>query len=293
MLTATVTLRHAPSRMYNKLFSKIVRSSIWLEPTPTRLIWVMFIAMMDEDGFVELASPANVAHVARLEEEETRKALLALEAPDPNSANPEHEGRRLERVPGGWIVLNACLYRGLVTREMAREQTRIRSANYRKRHAASRKITKRHAPVTTSEAEAYKKKISVSNETSGQPAAKAETNKNGCSLQKAEEIRMAYPLKVQKPRALRAIMKALQKHPADFLLERTRLFTDMLDGRTEFVAHPATWFNGDTYNDDPSTWIREDSATPPKREGPLPEWEVALIKQRDKEQRKPYRQSDH
>jgi len=133
--------------MYNKLFSKIVDSSIWLEPTATRLIWVMFIAVMDEDGFVAITSVANVAYKARVTEAEATEAIQILESPDPNSVPDEHEGRRIERVPGGWIVLNSQKYRNMVTRAMIREQTRIRVARKR---AKDKGVTQCNEPVTHS-----------------------------------------------------------------------------------------------------------------------------------------------
>ncbi len=117
--------------MYNKLFSKIVDSSIWLEPTPTRIVWLMFIAVMNEDGFVQFASVANVAHRARITDEEAEQAIKILEGPDPNSADEENDGRRIEKVPGGWMILNAGKYRDLVTREMQRDSTRERVRRHR------------------------------------------------------------------------------------------------------------------------------------------------------------------
>ena len=117
--------------MYNKLFGKIVTSSVWLERTPTRLLWVTMLAIMDKDGFVEMASTRNLAHTARLTEDEVLEALAILENADLDSSDPENEGRRVERVPGGWIVLNAQKYSQLVTREVARERTRERVAKHR------------------------------------------------------------------------------------------------------------------------------------------------------------------
>lgn len=71
-----------------------------------------------------------------------------------------------------------------------------------------------------------------------------------------EEIYAAYPKKVGRPVALRAIRRALVKRPFDFLLERTRLFAKTYAGETRFIPHPATWFNQDRFNDDPATWLR-------------------------------------
>ncbi len=131
--------------MYNKLFSKIVRSSIWLEPDGTRIVWFMFIALMDEDGFVQFASVANVAHTARIELGAAEEAIKILEGPDANSADPDNDGRRIEKVPGGWMVLNSAKYRDLVTRDMIRQQTRERVKRHRDR---SKPVTQCNAPVT-------------------------------------------------------------------------------------------------------------------------------------------------
>ena len=108
--------------MYNKIFTKILDSSIWLEPYATRLCWFTCLAVMDEDGFVPFASVENLAHRARVSLKAAQAAVACLEGPDPNSSDPENEGRRLERAPGGWLVLNAGKYRALATRAVARER---------------------------------------------------------------------------------------------------------------------------------------------------------------------------
>lgn len=117
--------------MYNKLFAKIVDSSIWLEPLPVFRIFTMFIALMDEDGFCQFASPANVAHRAIVPLDAALEALRTLEAPDPSSGDPDNDGRRIERTAGGWIVLNAKKYRDIVTREESKRLQRDRSKRYR------------------------------------------------------------------------------------------------------------------------------------------------------------------
>ena len=134
--------------MYNKLFTKILDSSIWMEPLATRIVWVTLIAAMDEDGFVAFASPSNVAHRARVTDDEAREAIATLEGPDPNSSNPDNEGRRIERVPGGWIVINAPIYRDLVTREIIKKQTRERVQRYRQKAKGNASVTGCNASVT-------------------------------------------------------------------------------------------------------------------------------------------------
>lgn len=134
--------------MYNKLFTKILDSSIWLESTATRIVWLTFIAVMDELGFAQFAAVGNVAHRARVTLDEAQEAIRCLEGPDPESSDPDNDGRRLERVPGGWLILNAEKHRAMVTRSLVLEQTRLRVKLHRERKR------KGNAPVTPSEAEA-------------------------------------------------------------------------------------------------------------------------------------------
>lgn len=141
--------------MYNKLFTKILDSSIWLESAHTRIVWLTFIAAMDETGFVQFAAVANVALRARVPLKSAEQAIACLEAPDANSSDQDHEGRRIEKIPGGWIVLNAEKYRDLVTRAISQAQTRARVAKHRagKRNALVTEPTVTcNAPVTPSEA---------------------------------------------------------------------------------------------------------------------------------------------
>jgi hypothetical protein len=147
--------------MYNKLFTKILDSSIWLEPTPTRIVWVTFLAAMDEQGFVPFATAGNVAQRAVVTLDEAKVAIECLESPDPNSSDPAQEGRRIERVPGGWVVFNAEKYRALSTRIAKMEGDRLRARRYREKKASesenavtlpSRPVASRHATVTPSEA---------------------------------------------------------------------------------------------------------------------------------------------
>ena len=106
---------------------------------------------MDETGFCQFASVGNLSHRARVTLEEAQEALTCLESADPDSGDPDNEGRRLERVPGGWIVLNAEKHRSLVTRAVKQEQTRERVRRWRQRQKADGNAGG-NAHVTPSEA---------------------------------------------------------------------------------------------------------------------------------------------
>lgn len=140
--------------MYNKLFTKILDSSIWLESAPTRLVWLTMIAAMDEDGFAQFASIGNLSHRARVSAKDAEAAIACLEGPDPNSSDPENEGRRIERVPGGWMILNSAKYRDLVRRVVIQEQTRKRVAKHRaEKRTCNADVTLANEAVTPSRAD--------------------------------------------------------------------------------------------------------------------------------------------
>lgn len=134
--------------MYNKLFTKILHSSIWLEDAPTRIVWITLIAAMDEDGFAMFSAIGNVASAARVTQKEAEKALAIFQRPDAESGNPANEGRRVERVPGGWLVLNAKEHRDLVTRAAIQEQTRERVQKHRERKRNAVNVTDALQAVT-------------------------------------------------------------------------------------------------------------------------------------------------
>lgn len=69
----------------------------------------------------------------------------------------------------------------------------------------------------------------------------------------ALEIYQAYPRKVGKPEALRAIQQAIRREGFELILKRTQEFTKawQASGKSlEFVAYPSTFYNQERYNDD-------------------------------------------
>lgn len=119
--------------MYSKLFASILDSSVWLEASATRIVWLTFLAAKDGDGFARFASIENLARRANVTTDEALRAVEVLEAPDEQSSNPDHEGRRVERVPGGWMVLNATLYDDIVRKEDERRLGRERVRKHREK----------------------------------------------------------------------------------------------------------------------------------------------------------------
>lgn len=74
---------------------------------------------------------------------------------------------------------------------------------------------------------------------------------NDIKKAQAEYIYAAYPRKVAKPVAIKAILKALTKVDAEWLLERTKEYALSRVGEPErFTPHPSTWFNQERFRDE-------------------------------------------
>jgi hypothetical protein len=83
-------------------------------------------------------------------------------------------------------------------------------------------------------------------------------------LAACELIYAEYPRKVGKPKALKAIEKAVREFSDAVVLEKTKAYAAARRGEdSQFTPHPATWFNQSRFNDDPATW----KSLPTRRNG--------------------------
>jgi hypothetical protein len=74
----------------------------------------------------------------------------------------------------------------------------------------------------------------------------------------SEIIYKIYPKKVGKEAALKSIAKALKKIDANKLTEIVTQYAESQKGADmQFIPNPATWFNQGRWQDDQSTWVRE------------------------------------
>jgi hypothetical protein len=272
--------------MYNKIFAKILDSSVWLEPTPTRIVWITLLAAMDENGFCSFAAVGNIAGRARVTLDEAKSALQILEAPDVESSDPTNDGRRIERVPGGWIVLNATKYREIVTRVNAQEKTNERVKRFRDNKKLCNALVtpeQRSVNATATTSEAY-------TDTNTEKHLSDPNHKVKPMLSVEEQIIKiyeAYPRKAGRGAALKAIKKATVRlvtgdvihKPMDalkargFLWKKATEYANSPIGRKppdgeDFRPHPATWFNQERYFDDVSEWQRDRNA-PSKKPDPM------------------------
>lgn len=121
---------HLPSRGFAKLDSGIVDSTLWMKDHDVLRVWVALLAKCDSYGIVRASVPA-MAHLCRVTVERFEQIVRELTAPDPYSRTPDHGGRRLEAVEGGWVLLNYVAYRELGQRKAGSHAER--QARYRQR----------------------------------------------------------------------------------------------------------------------------------------------------------------
>lgn len=149
---------------FTKLDSHITKSSLWSEGLHVRVVFVTFLAEKDENGIVE-AAPSSMQRLCNVTKEQFEDAIKILESPDPESRTEEFEGRRIEKIEGGWIVLNHEKYR--LREDVKRENRRDYMKNYmrNKRNVNNVNINKKLTEVNnglTSVSVSVSESISVS-----------------------------------------------------------------------------------------------------------------------------------
>lgn len=90
--------------------------------------------------------------------------------------------------------------------------------------------------------------------------------------EEAERIYMAYPRKVGKPAALKAIQSACRFFEPDYILRKTADFAEIAEkadeDRRQFIPYPSTFFNQWRFNDPPDEWRTQLGVQPVSPEKP-------------------------
>jgi hypothetical protein len=99
---------------YLPLFTSVVRSSLWSLPGDCIKVFFTICAEADPEGCFSGCAD-GIRRIADLSLADTLKHIATLEAPDEQSKDKTRDatadGRRIERVPNGWRVLNLEWYR--------------------------------------------------------------------------------------------------------------------------------------------------------------------------------------
>jgi hypothetical protein len=125
---------------YTKLFQTIITSTIWTEDANTCKVWVTMLAIANKHGEVQASIP-GLAQVAGLPLDIVETAINKFLAPDKYSRTPDDEGRRIEKIEGGWVLLNHAKYREMASREEEVASNAKRQAAFRERQARNGIVT--------------------------------------------------------------------------------------------------------------------------------------------------------
>lgn len=222
--------------MYGKIYEQTFTGSMYGSGTHIFAVWSYIIAHTKPDAMVEL-NPVALASIMGEEVSKIEQAIECFKSPDPRSRSKEFEGRRLiQKGEFIYFVPQYHKYHGFANNKERREYFAQKKREQRQRDKECQTVKSKES-----------KNVKQSD---------ADTNSKSDDKHKEEEIYCAYPRKVAKPEALKAIRTALSKIPFDDLLQKTKAFATARNGDVAFCPHPATWFNQERYNDDPSTWIQ-------------------------------------
>ncbi len=155
---------------YTKLFNSILASTIWRAPDKTRIVWITLLAMAGKDGVAEGSLP-GLADLARVSIEDAKLALEELVAPDEYSRTEEYGGRRIEKVDGGWQILNHAKYRERMSADERREYFRKKQEEHRERKKMSNNVK------DVNDSEGQSKEVKEITHTEAESEAKAEQKK--------------------------------------------------------------------------------------------------------------------
>jgi hypothetical protein len=129
------TIRHKKGELYTvegytKLFQTIVTASIWSEDSDTCKVWITLLALKNRNHEV-ISSDSGIARIADLDPEVVDRALEKFLSPDPKSGRKVAEGRRIERIPGGYKIINGEYYQEKMRSEERRDYMRIKQREHR------------------------------------------------------------------------------------------------------------------------------------------------------------------
>lgn len=217
---------------FTKLDERIIQSSIMVESPETFKVWITLLAMCKEDGIAE-CSPVFLEAVCRIPIAKIIEAVDVLSAPDKLSRSIDNDGRRIERVDGGYKIINYEKYRTESLRSAEAERKRL----YRQNHKC---------PDTSGRCPDSSASVSASVSHKGDARGK---------YVDAESFGLfwtAYPRKVGKANAWRAWIKFSPdiKIVLDALAWQTKQEQWTRDNG-QYIPHPATYINGHRWDDRP------------------------------------------
>lgn len=125
-------------RTFTPLWSGIVNSSLWSEPDTVVKVFLTMLAVKDHNHVVSLDT-YGIAQLAKKGELEVLEALKVLASPDTKrQIAQEFDGRRIQAVADGWLILNGAKYREMMSKQAKLERDRRAQKAYREKKKLKR-----------------------------------------------------------------------------------------------------------------------------------------------------------
>lgn len=238
---------------YTKLFSTIVTSTIWQEPDRTRIVWITMLALSDKNGEIHASIP-GLARIAGVPTADCETAINAFLSPDTYSRTPEHEGRRIAKIDGGWELLNFQKYRLLASTADTLAKNATRQKRFRDRNG---KVTDSNASVTPSNGDVTPNTLKAEADTEAEETMQPVRKRTREGFEKFWSI---YPKKKGKGDAEKAWNKAgCTLEQCESAIKLAKQSEQWQKEGGQFIPYPASWLNS-------KSWLDE---TEPEYEAPV------------------------
>lgn len=234
---------------FTKIYPSLITSSVWSESLATKVVWITLLALADRNGVITSSIP-GLARVAGVTVEEAEKAIEIFCSPDKYSTSKNHDGRRLEQVDSGWLLLNYMKFRDMNVTPERRNQVKEAVRKHRAKARKQDVILGNQGKHPEAEAEAEAK-------TPPNPQ-KGDVDR-GAPSEDDSFLRFwsVYPKKVAKAQCA---VRWRRLNPDAELTGRiikdvqARLGTDQWQkSGGEFIPHPVTYINQRRWEDEVST----------------------------------------
>jgi hypothetical protein len=124
--------------MYGKVFASMFEGSMLGAGPDVFAVWVFALSRADKKGIVEL-NPSLVGAMIGAPPDRVRAAINYLEQPDPESRNPEHEGRRLiKEGQFQYLIVSHFKYQAITSGDELKAYNRNAKSQERERKRAAK-----------------------------------------------------------------------------------------------------------------------------------------------------------
>jgi hypothetical protein len=107
------------------------------------------LAIANKHGEVQASIP-GLAQIAGLPLTDTEAAVEKFLSPDKYSRTPDDQGRRIEKIDGGWLLLNHAKYRAMASKDEEKASSAKRQSAFRERQKRNARVTPSNGSVTVS-----------------------------------------------------------------------------------------------------------------------------------------------